>query len=79
MKTLTTAYLLWILSLGGILGLHRYYLGRWISGTVWLCTGGLLLIGAWSDLLLLPGLVREENLSRFLLAKATLAPAAEIS
>ncbi len=68
-KTLTTAYLLWILSLGGILGLHRYYLGRWISGTIWICTGGLLLIGAFADLLLLPGMVKEENMCRFLLEK----------
>lgn len=33
----------WILqSFLGVLGLHRFYLGKWISGLVWLFTGGLL-------------------------------------
>jgi TM2 domain-containing membrane protein YozV len=32
----------WILqSFLGVLGLHRFYLGKWISGLVWLFTGGL--------------------------------------
>jgi TM2 domain-containing membrane protein YozV len=36
----------WILqSFLGVLGLHRFYLGKWISGLVWLFTGGLFGIG----------------------------------
>ena len=36
----------WLLqSFLGILGLHRFYLGKWISGLVWLFTGGLFGIG----------------------------------
>src|SRR5687768_4244108 len=30
-----------LLTFLGILGVHRFYLGRWVSGLVWLLTGGL--------------------------------------
>jgi len=40
----------WILqSFLGVLGLHRFYLGKWISGLVWLFTGGLFGIGWFYD------------------------------
>ncbi len=68
------AYLLWLLGGFGVLGLHRFYLGRWPSGLLWLCTGGLLLVGAAVDLFALPGMVRVENLARELLRQAN-APA----
>lgn len=36
----------WILqTLLGMLGAHRFYLGKWISALVWLFTGGLFGLG----------------------------------
>ena len=55
----------------GVLGLHRIYLGRWVSGLIWFFTGGLFLIGAIVDLFLIPSLVQVENLSRQLLLQST--------
>ena len=52
-----------------MLGLHRFYLGRWASGVVWLFTGGVFLIGAVLDLFLIPSMVEVENLSQQLLAE----------
>ncbi len=72
MKSTPVAYLLWLLGGLGVLGLHRFYLGRWITGLIWLFTGGLFFIGAIVDLFLMPGMVRVENLSRQLLEQALL-------
>jgi hypothetical protein len=70
-KSTAIAYVLWLLGGFGVLGLHRFYLGRWVSGLVWLFTGGLLGIGAIIDLFLIPGMVRIENLSQQLLVEAS--------
>jgi TM2 domain-containing membrane protein YozV len=69
-KSTTITYFLWILGGCGILGLHRFYLGRWVTGLLWLFTGGVFMIGAIIDLFLIPALVRIENLSRTLLQQA---------
>lgn len=39
-----------LLTFLGILGVHRFYMGKWISGFVYLLTGGLLGIGVLYDL-----------------------------
>ncbi len=39
----TIAWLL--LTFLGLLGIHRMYMGKWLSGIIYLCTGGLFLIG----------------------------------
>ena len=70
MKRTSTAYLLWFLGVLGILGLHRFYLGRPWTGLLWLLTGGLLGIGALADLFLLPSMVQIEVLSRKLLRES---------
>ena len=64
------SYLLWILGGFVVLGLHRFYLGRWVTGLIWLLTGGLLGIGAIIDLFVIPPMVQVENLSRQLLSQA---------
>jgi hypothetical protein len=56
------AYLLWLGWPFGLAGLHRFYLGRPISGFFYLITWGFLGIGQIIDLFRMPRLVREENL-----------------
>ena len=73
MKSTVVSYLLWLVGGLGVLGLHRFYLGRWVTGLIWLLTGGLMGIGAIIDLFLIPPMVRIENLSRQLLSQ-TQAP-----
>ncbi|MEN9261499.1 MAG: TM2 domain-containing protein, partial [Thermostichus sp. HHBFW_bins_43] len=55
------AYVLWFLGLFGICGAHRFYLGRWRTGLLWLCTLGLLGIGQLFDLIWIPVMVRQKN------------------
>jgi TM2 domain-containing membrane protein YozV len=40
-------YLLWIF---GFMGAHRFYYGRQVTGVIWFCTAGLLLVGWIIDL-----------------------------
>lgn len=56
------AYFLWLISGFGVLGFHRFYLGKWGSGLLFMVTGGLGGIGSFYDLLTLPMQVREANL-----------------
>ena len=53
------AYLLWLLCFAGLCGAHRFYSGRWVTGLIWIFTGGLLLIGQIIDLFLIPGQCRS--------------------
>ena len=40
----------WILlTFLGVFGVHRFYMGKWISGLVYLLTGGLFLLGYLYD------------------------------
>ncbi|MDH4316851.1 MAG: TM2 domain-containing protein [Desulfobulbaceae bacterium] len=42
--------LAWVLlTFFGYLGLHRMYMGKWLTGLLYLCTGGLFLIGYLYD------------------------------
>ncbi len=56
------AYLLWLLMFAGACGIHRMYAGKWITGIVWFLTFGLLSIGQFIDLLLIPGMIKHANL-----------------
>ena len=62
MKPLThsklVAYVTWIL---GFVGMHRFYLGRPISGCIWFFTAGLVGVGWIIDLFLIPGMVADAN------------------
>lgn len=52
----------WILlTFLGWLGIHRFYMGKWITGIVYLCTGGLLLLGVLYDFYTLNGQVHARN------------------
>jgi len=52
----------WILlAFLGVFGLHRFYMGKWITGILWLLTGGLFFVGWLYDLWTLNGQVDEVN------------------
>lgn len=54
----------WILlTFLGIFGVHRMYLGKWISGVLYLLTGGFLLIGVLYDFWTLNDQVTVRNAS----------------
>jgi len=57
--SLAVGYVLWIF---GFTGAHRFYFGKPISGTLYLFTAGLFLIGWIIDLFLMPRLERSAEL-----------------
>jgi len=61
MKSTGMAYLLRSLCFLGFAGIHRFYLGKPISGLIWFLTWGLFGIGQIFDLLFIPDLVEREN------------------
>lgn len=63
-----TAYILWLFGCFGICGIHRFYLGKIVSGLLYLFTFGLFGFGQFIDLFLIPGMTAEKN--RFLLQQA---------
>ena len=48
MKSKGVAYLLWLFC--GLIGAHKFYLGRPFMGILYLCTGGLFTVGWFFDL-----------------------------
>jgi TM2 domain-containing membrane protein YozV len=61
---LTTAYILCALGFFLIPGLHRFYMGRIVSGLIWLFTGGLCGIGTVADLVFMPRMIEDNNAGR---------------
>lgn len=57
----------------GVFGAHRFYMGKWLTAILWLCTGGLLLVGYLYDMWTLNGQVSEKNSERVALASPALA------
>jgi len=54
--------LAWIfLTFLGIFGIHRFYIGKWITGIIYLLSGGLVGLGLLYDLWTLNGQVSEMN------------------
>jgi TM2 domain-containing membrane protein YozV len=51
MKSKLTTLLLCIFL--GYLGIHRFYLGKWFTGILYLCTGGFAFVGVIIDLILI--------------------------
>ena len=64
MKSKGTAYVLWLLSIFGWLGLHRFYLGKVGTGIIWIFTGGVLGVGSLIDLFTLGSQVEQHNTSK---------------
>jgi TM2 domain-containing membrane protein YozV len=50
-----------LLTFLGIVGIHRFYLGKWLTGLLWLLTGGLLMLGVLYDYWTLNRQVDEIN------------------
>lgn len=59
MKSKPVAYLIWLCF--GWIGLHRMYCGKWLTGLLWMFTGGLFGIGWFFDLFLTSGMVDMYN------------------
>ncbi len=63
-KSTGVGYALWLANIVGVAGLHRFYLGKPVTGVLYLMTWGLLGIGSFIDLFLIPGMVQDENRKR---------------
>jgi len=50
-----------LLTFTGVFGLHRFYMGKWITAILYLCTAGLFGIGLFYDLWTLNGQVDALN------------------
>ncbi len=62
MKSLLLTYLLWLI--GGLVGVHKFYLGRPIVGLLYFFTGGIFVVGWVVDFFTLPRQVHVANLLR---------------
>lgn len=64
-RQVAIGYLLLLLGFfPGISGLHRFYAGRWISGLLWLATGGFCMVGQVVDLFFVPRMIADVNAGR---------------
>lgn len=60
-RNLGLSYALAIIGLFGLAGIHRFYLGKPVTGLLWLLTGGLFGIGTIYDLITMQTQVDETN------------------
>jgi len=58
-KSLCIAYIWWFFL--GLFGAHRFYLEKYITGAIWLITGGICGIGWFVDLFVMPCMTAEAN------------------
>ncbi len=63
-KDISLAYVLWFGGFLGLSGLHRMYMGRWVSGLIWFFTGGLCLVGQIVDLFMMARMLQDSNEGR---------------
>ncbi len=69
-RSVGIAYLLWLSCAFGFCGIHRIYSGKIGTGLLWFFTFGLLGIGQFIDLFLIPGMVEDYNFKQKVLAGA---------
>ena len=50
-----------LLTFTGLFGLHRMYMGKWVTGVLYLFTGGLFLVGVLYDFWTLNGQISTRN------------------
>lgn len=55
-----------LLTFLGIFGVHRFYQQKWITGVLYLCTGGFFLLGILYDFWTLNSQISEKNSMRFI-------------
>ncbi len=60
-KNAVPAYILWMGGFIGLAGLHWLYMGRWISGIIWLVTFGLCFVGQFIDLFMMNRMIEDSN------------------
>lgn len=53
-----------LLAFLGLLGIHRFYIRKWVTGLIYLCTGGLVGIGYLHDLWTFNSQINEVNAER---------------
>ncbi|MCR8649131.1 NINE protein [Leptospira interrogans] len=61
MKSIFIAYIIWLFGCFGVLGLQRFYIGKFGTGLLWLFTFGLAGYGAFMDFFTLAGQVTAYN------------------
>ncbi len=61
----------WItLTFLGVFGVHRFYMGKWVTGLIYLLTGGLCLVGVVYDFCTLNTQISEVNSGQPSVARA---------
>lgn len=50
-----------LLTFLGVFGIHRLYMGKWLTAILYLCTGGFLMLGVLYDFLTLNEQISERN------------------
>ncbi len=50
-----------LLTFLGIFGIHRFYIGKWLTGFLYLISGGLFLVGVLYDLITINHQISELN------------------
>ncbi len=60
-RDVALSYVLWFGGFFMLCGLHRFYMGRWVSGLVWMATFGLCGVGQLIDLFALPRMIEDSN------------------
>lgn len=53
-----------LLTFLGVFGAHRLYMGKWVTAIIYLCTGGLLMLGVLYDYWTLNEQISRKNIEK---------------